>query len=58
MYASIVFEMLGENIYLYFFKIKNGDWGLGIGDWAQSPIPIKIKYSFQSNLLILTIFYK
>jgi len=19
-----------------------GDWGLGIGDWAQSPIPIKI----------------
>jgi len=17
----------------------NGDWGLGIGDWAQSPIP-------------------
>jgi len=20
-------------------RIKNGDWGLGIGDWAQSPIP-------------------
>jgi hypothetical protein len=19
-----------------------GDWGLGIGDWAQSPIPMKI----------------
>jgi len=19
--------------------IKKGDWGLGIGDWAQSPIP-------------------
>jgi hypothetical protein len=18
---------------------KNGDWGLGIGDWAQSPTP-------------------
>jgi len=18
---------------------NNGDWGLGIGDWAQSPIP-------------------
>jgi len=18
---------------------ENGDWGLGIGDWAQSPIP-------------------
>jgi len=28
-----------------YFNIKNitftinGDWGLGIGDWAQSPIP-------------------
>jgi len=19
--------------------VLNGDWGLGIGDWAQSPIP-------------------
>jgi len=19
--------------------MSNGDWGLGIGDWAQSPIP-------------------
>jgi len=30
--------------------IENGDWGLGIGDWAQSPIPnpqspIKLKIS-------------
>jgi len=25
------------NIYEYFYFI--GDWGLGIGDWAQSPIP-------------------
>ena len=25
--------MLITNIYY------NGDWGLGIGDWAQSPIP-------------------
>jgi len=31
---------------MYYFKLKNskwglgiGDWGLGIGDWAQSPIP-------------------
>ena len=27
---------------IYKFKIrkrKTGDWGLGIGDWAQSPIP-------------------
>jgi len=21
-----------------------GDWGLGIGDWAQSPIPILNKF--------------
>jgi len=21
------------------FFIEAGDWGLGIGDWAQSPIP-------------------
>ena len=20
-------------------EIYNGDWGLGIGDWSQSPIP-------------------
>jgi len=20
-------------------NIRTGDWGLGIGDWAQSPIP-------------------
>jgi len=24
------------NSYVYILK---GDWGLGIGDWAQSPIP-------------------
>jgi len=22
-----------------FLKFDFGDWGLGIGDWAQSPIP-------------------
>ena len=27
--------MLVYNVILYYF----GDWGLGIGDWAQSPIP-------------------
>ena len=28
-------------IYLLYvlFIIDIGDWGLGIGDWAQSPIP-------------------
>ena len=28
-----------------------GDWGLGNGDWAQSPIPNKIK-----NILITELF--
>jgi len=23
----------------FYNKLLNGDWGLGIGDWAQSPIP-------------------
>jgi len=27
-----------------------GDWGLGIGDWAQSPIPVLYKnYIFVQN---------
>ncbi len=29
--------------YLEEINMKNGDWGLGIGDWAQSPIPIPMK---------------
>jgi len=42
-----------NNIYYHLYDF--GDWGLGIGDWAQSPIPnpqspilnIKLKiYSF------------
>jgi len=30
--------------------MKNGDWGLGIGDWAnpQSPIPNPQKKNFSS----------
>jgi len=27
---------------VFYLKLElnfNGDWGLGIGDWAQSPIP-------------------
>ena len=28
-----------------------GDWGLGIGDWAQSPIPIPIPNITINNLL-------
>jgi len=26
-----------------------GDWGLGIGDWAQSPIPNPQKYNNRNN---------
>ena len=29
---------MNNNIIEIFDKF-NGDWGLGIGDWAQSPIP-------------------
>jgi len=36
---------------------KYGDWGLGIGDWAQSPIPNPqspfIIYKIKSKKLIL-----
>jgi len=31
-----------------------GDWGLGIGDWAQSPIPIcffNIKWNIKNKML-------
>ena len=32
--------MLNNSILFYYSNIVfNGDWGLGIGDWAQSPIP-------------------
>ena len=32
-------------MYLTYLKMGIGDWGFGIGDWAQSPIP-------NSNILI------
>ena len=34
-----------KKLKIYYFQFKKfnlyvyGDWGLGIGDWAQSPIP-------------------
>ncbi len=35
----------------------NGDWGLGIGDWAQSPIPNRknmiFKILFVNNLYLI-----
>ena len=37
------YEKFNINYLKDFIKFKNhiyyGDWGLGIGDWAQSPIP-------------------
>jgi len=37
-------------------KSKSGDWGLGIGDWAQSPIPNPLLTNlFNNNLLVLSI---
>jgi len=32
-----MFKNLIKKVNKIIFKI--GDWGLGIGDWAQSPIP-------------------
>jgi len=26
-------------MYYKYIYLTKGDWGLGIGDWAQSPIP-------------------
>jgi len=39
-----------------------GDWGLGIGDWAQSPIPkpqspFLVIYYFITNILLKKMFY-
>ena len=34
--SSIMINYLIDHI-IYYLLI--GDWGLGIGDWAQSPIP-------------------
>jgi len=41
--------------------IGDGDWGLGIGDWAQSPIPIiynKFIFSYTIYLIINKIYIK
>jgi len=50
--------------------IGDGDWGLGIGDWAQSPIPnpqspfyceirlnLKIKYKKKIIKIIIYFYY-
>jgi len=41
--------------------LNYGDWGLGIGDWAQSPIPNpqfykKIKKIYLFNLIFILLF--
>jgi len=38
-FILIVF-IIALNNYINYNNFNNGDWGLGIGDWAQSPIPI------------------
>jgi hypothetical protein len=45
------------------FKIKYGDWGLGIGDWGlgigpnpQSPIPNEIIKNIKQNLNIILLY--
>ena len=38
---GFVIKILNVNKSLYWHNVLNniGEWGLGIGDWAQSPIP-------------------
>ena len=43
----IYYKLCNCNLYNIF-----GDWGLGIGDWAQSPIPIPQIPNPQSPLTI------
>jgi len=42
---------------MYVLIIVLGDWGLGIGDWAQSPIPNpqspKINYNKQYKTILI-----
>jgi len=37
-------------------KLLYGDWGLGIGDWAQSPIPNPQSPIVKLKVLILFLF--
>jgi len=45
---------------VYYIIVYFGDWGLGIGDWAQSPIPNPhphkydciLKYYLIKNILL------
>ena len=40
--------------------IGDGDWGLGIGDWAQSPIPnphnLKLNYIYINNINLINLY--
>jgi len=45
-YYSVIYNLL----FVCYFN--NGDWGLGIGDWAQSPVP---NPQSPSNILISNI---
>ena len=42
---------------LSLLNFKIGDWGLGIGDWAQSPIPNPQSPNHITLYLIKVIFY-
>jgi len=35
----------------------SGDWGLGIGDWAQSPIPNPQSPKLKLLILLITNYY-
>jgi len=44
--ASFIYKLIINN-----YRFYVGDWGLGIGDWAQSPIPNPHPHIQNSNKL-------
>jgi len=46
------FKIIIIKIFDNYIILGNGDWGLGIGDWAQSPIP-----NPQSPKLFITLLF-
>jgi len=45
------------NTFIDYVNYTIGDWGLGIGDWAQSPIPNPQSPIFIYNTFIILYLY-
>ena len=57
---KLYFKYISLKYYKFKNKLNNniGDWGLGIGDWAQSPIPNpqspNINYDFYNVEILIS----